>query len=144
MTPAPDTYRPPRAFGPKVRVEKPIGQLFSELARETSDLVRQEIDLVRTEVANKASYTGRHGSLVGAAALLGVVGLLALVAALVLALGTVMALWLSALLVGLAIIAVACAIGAKGVAGLRRLNPKPQHTIHSLRENKSWAQRQIR
>jgi amino acid transporter len=140
----PETYQAPRAFGPPVRVDRPIGELFSELASQTNELVRQEIDLAKTELTHKATYASKHGSLIAAAALLAVVGLLALVAALVLGLATVMALWLSALLVGLAILAIACAVGARGAAGLRRLNPKPQHTIQSLRENKSWAQRQIR
>jgi hypothetical protein len=126
------------------REDRPIGELFSELANETSTLVRQEIDLATTELTSKATYAGKQASLVAAGAALGLVGLLALVAALVLGLGTVMALWVSALLVGLAISAIAAAVAVKGIGALRRMNLKPEHTMESLQENKSWVQRQIR
>lgn len=126
------------------REDRPIGELFSELANETATLVRQEIDLATTEVTDKATYAGKQASLIAAGGLLGFVGLLALVAALVIGLGTLMTLWLSALLVGLGISAIACAVAAKGVTALRRVKLKPKHTLESLQENKSWVRGQIR
>jgi hypothetical protein len=124
--------------------ERSVGELFGELATETSTLVRQEVQLAAAELTHKASYAGKQAALVGAGGLLGIVSLLALVAALVIALDAVMALWLSALLVGVAIGAIAFAVAAKGRAALRKLDIKPQQTLQTLRDDKNWAQRQIR
>lgn len=96
------------------------------------------------ELTHKAVYAGKQGAFVGAGALLGLASVLTLMAALVLALGAAIALWLSALLVGLAVGAVAYAVLHKGITGLRNLQLKPEQTIQSLQENKTWAQRQIR
>jgi hypothetical protein len=126
------------------REDRSIGELFGELANETTTLVRNEIELAKVEITHKATYAGRQVAFVAGGGLLGVVSLLTLVAALVMGLGTLIALWLSALLVGAVIGAVAYAVAAKGIAGLRKLELTPQHTLHSLQENKSWAQRQIR
>jgi hypothetical protein len=133
-----------REAGPFPGQERSIGELFGELATETNMLIRQEIQLAATEVTSKASYAGKHAALITAGALLGVVSLLTLVAALVIGLDRWLALWLSALLVGVAVGAVAYGVAAKGLAGLRKLELKPKHTIESLQENKSWAERQIR
>jgi cytochrome c biogenesis protein CcdA len=129
---------------PSLREDRSIGDLFGELASETSTLVRHEIELAKIEMTHKATYAGKQATFVAAGGLLGVVSLLTLVGALVVGLGTIIALWLSALIVGVVIGAIAYGVAAKGIAALRKLDLKPQHTLHSLEENKSWAQRQIR
>jgi hypothetical protein len=124
--------------------DRSIGELFGDLAAETSTLVRREVQLAATELTNKASYAGKQTALIAVGALLGVASLLSLVAALVIGLDRWLALWLSALLVGLAVGAVAYGVVVKGIAALRKLELKPKHTIESLQENKAWAERQIR
>ena len=44
--------------------ERSLGELFGDLAKETSELVRQEVQLARTEMTQKVSAVeSRHGVL---------------------------------------------------------------------------------
>ena len=44
------------------RDDRSLGELFSELAQETSTLVRQEVNLAKTEMTQKASRAGKQGT----------------------------------------------------------------------------------
>ena len=41
------------------RDDRSLGELFAELAQETSNLVRQEVELARVELGQKAAQVGR-------------------------------------------------------------------------------------
>lgn len=124
--------------------ERSIGELFGELASETTTLVRQEVKLATIEITQKAAYAGHQAMFIAVGALLGMVGLLALCASLVLGLGTLIPLWISALVVGLVIGGVAYAVTQKGLTALKLMDPTPKHTIQSLQENKLWVQEKVR
>ncbi len=50
------------------RDERTLGELFSELAQETSTLVRQEVNLAKTEMSQKASRVGKDVGFLAAGA----------------------------------------------------------------------------
>lgn len=124
--------------------ERSIGELFGELASETSTLVRQEVKLATTELTQKATYAGKQAVYIAVGSLFGVVSLLSLLAALVLGLGALIPLWISALIVGVVVGAAAYFVVQKGVTALKQLDPAPKQTLLSLKENKLWAQEQVR
>lgn len=124
--------------------ERSVGELFGELARETSTLVRQEMKLATTELTQKATYAGKHAVTIALGALLGAVSLLALVGALILGLGMFIPLWSSALIVGALVGVTAYGVFQKGMTALKQLDPAPTQTLLSLKENKLWAQEQVR
>jgi hypothetical protein len=124
--------------------DRSLGELFSELARETSTLVRQEVELARTEMTHKATRAGRHAGMIGAGGALAYAGLLALIAALIIGLGHVIPLWLSALIVGLVVVGAGYLLIRQGLDGLKRLDPTPHETIDSLKEDKEWLKEQTR
>src|SRR5688572_15729895 len=43
--------------------DRSIGELFSELSRETAQLVRKEIELASTEMSVKAKHAGTHAAM---------------------------------------------------------------------------------
>ncbi len=124
--------------------ERSIGELFKELANETSALVRQEVKLATTEMTQKASFAARQSAFIAAGGLLATIALLSLIAAFILGLGTLIPLWVSALLVGAVIAVAAFIVINKGVTALKSMSPAPQQTILSLEENKAWVRQQIR
>jgi hypothetical protein len=85
------------------RDDRSLGELFAELAQETSTLVRQEVNLAKTEMSQKAFTAGRHIGVLAAGGAVAYAGLLAILAALIVLLNNVMPLWLSALLVGIVV-----------------------------------------
>lgn len=126
------------------REERSLGELFAELARETSSLVRQEVDLAKTEVTQKATRAGRHVGVIGAGAAVAYAGLLAIIAALILGIGLFIPLWLSALIVGLAVAIIGYVVIQTGLSALKRADLTPHETIESLKEDTEWAKDQIK
>ena len=112
-----------------------IRQLFTELTQETSQLVRQEIQLAKTETSEKVSQAGSAVGYIAAGGLVAYAGFLALVAAAIVALAYVMPLWLSALLVGIAVAVLGFIFVQKGRHDLRAQNLVPHRTAESLRRD---------
>jgi hypothetical protein len=119
-----------------------LGELFSELANETTMLVRQEIQLARTEMTQKATQAGKDVGMIGAGGALAYAGLLALIAALIIGLGELIPLWLSALIVGLVVVGIGYMLIQRGLTALKQIDPKPQQTIQTLQEDKEWVKEQ--
>src|ERR687894_566887 len=96
--------------------DRSLGELFAELARETSTLVRQEVELAKTEMSQKASEVGKDAGLLGAGGAVAYAGFLAIMAALIIGLGQLIPLWLSALVVGLVVGGIGYALMQKGLS----------------------------
>jgi len=124
--------------------ERSVGELFGELANEMGTLVRQESRLATAELTEKAVYAGKQVAAISVGMLLGVVSLSVLVAALVMGLVTLIAPWAAALIVGVVVGVAATAAAMKGVYALKKMDPRPEETLASIKETKSWAYEQIR
>ena len=124
------------------RDDRSLGDLFSELAQETSTLVRQEVTLAKTEVSDKASRAGKHVGILAAGGALAYAGLLAILAAVIVLLNMVMPLWVAALLVGLVAAVVGYLLVRRGLDALKREDFTPRETIETLKEDQRWAKDQ--
>ena len=124
------------------RDDRSLGELFSELAQETSTLVRQEVALAKTEVTHKASRAGRHIGVLAAGGAVAYAGLLAIVGAIIALLNAVMPLWVAALLVGIVVAIVGYVLVRRGLDALKREDFAPRETIETLKEDKRWAKDQ--
>jgi hypothetical protein len=126
------------------RDERSLGELFGDLARETSVLVRQEVQLAKTEMTQKASAVGKDIGFLAVGGAVAYAGLLALVATLIIVLGTVgLPWWLASLIVGVVVAAVGYFLVQKGLTALKNENMVPQQTIQTLKEDRQWAKEQM-
>ena len=126
------------------RDDRTLGELFSELAQETSTLVRQEVDLAKTEMSQKASRVGKDVGFLAAGGAVAYAGLLAILAGVIVLLGQVIPTWLSALLVGLVVAAVGYFLVRKGLDALKREDLAPRQTMETLKEDGQWIKDQTR
>ena len=124
--------------------ERSLGELFSELARDTSTLVSQEITLAKTEMSQKASRVGKDVGFLAAGGAVAYAGLLAILAGVIVLLGQVIPMWLAALLVGLVVAGVGYFLVRKGLDALKREDLAPRQTIETLKEDQQWAKDQTR
>ena len=124
------------------RDDRSLGELFAELAQETSTLVRQEVNLTKTEMSQKASRAGKHAGILAAGGAVAYAGLLAILAAVIVLLDNVMPLWLSALLVGLVVAAVGYVLVRRALDALKREDFAPRETMETLKEDQRWAKDQ--
>lgn len=140
----PDMARPePMTNNGLPQYERSLGDLFSELSQGTSLLVRQEVQLAKVEITEKAKKAGKDVALIAGGGLLGYVGVMALVAALILGLSTWMAPWLAAFLVGAVLVGIAAVLIITGLNDLQEIDPTPQRTVATLKEDKEWLTRQV-
>lgn len=122
--------------------DRSLGELFSELTKETTDLVRKEVALAKTELSHKAAHVGKDVGFLAGGALVAYAGFLTLIAAVVLGLGNAIPLWLSALIVGAVVIAVGGALVYMGMNQLKRLDLAPKQTLETIKEDAQWAKQQ--
>ncbi len=125
------------------RDDRSLGELFAELARETSTLVRQEVQLARDEVSQQVARVGRNiGALVAGGAVV-YAGLLAIIAAVILLLGDLgLSWWLAALLVGVVVAGIGAALVARAITALKQTDLVPRQTVETLREDQEWVKEQ--
>ncbi len=124
------------------RDDRSLGELFSELAQETSTLVRQEVNLAKTEMSHKASRAGRHIGVLAAGGAVAYAGLLAILAGVIVLLDNVMPLWASALLVGVVVAVVGYLLARRAIDALKREDFAPRETVQTLKEDQQWAKDQ--
>ena len=121
-----------------------IGELFSELANETSNLIRQEIALAKVELTQKASQVGRDIGYLVVGGAVAYAALLVLLAAVVILLANVMAWWLAALVVAVLVGIVAAVLISKALASLKKTDVAPRQTVETLKEDAQWAKQQMK
>ena len=135
----------PRAGNGRLREEvqsASIGELLKRLSTDGSHLVQQEIQLAKTELQVSASRAASAAAKIGIAAGLALPGVMALTAALVIGLGIIInSYWLSALIVGVVILAVAGFMVKRALAGFK-VGLAPKETVRTVREDIDWAKRE--
>jgi uncharacterized membrane protein YqjE len=125
------------------RDDRSLGELFADLSRQTSQLIHQEVTLAKTEMTDKATRVGKNLGFVAAGGVIVYAGFLALLATIIILLAKVMAWWLSALIVGVVVVAIGAILVNMGLQTLKRTELAPHETIDSLKEDKQWMKEQI-
>lgn len=115
-----------------------ITELFKQLSSDSAHLVQQEVALAKLELREGTRALASAAAKLALSLVLLLPGLLALTAALVMGVGIWLdSYWLSALIVGVAVLAVAGLLVARAWATLATVPPR--ETARSLRGDVSWA-----
>lgn len=126
-----------------VRDERSLGDLFSELATETSTLVRQEVALAQTELTHKATRVGKNVGYLAVGGAVAYAAVLAILAAVIIGLSNFIPAWAAALIVGVVVGVVAYLMVSSALHELRKTNLAPRETVESLKEDAQWLKRQV-
>jgi MFS family permease len=128
----------------QVRDERSLGDLFTELARETSTLVRQEVQLAKAEVTESATNAGRAIALLLAGGAVAYAGFLAVLAAIMLGLWDAgLEAWQAALLVGIVVAVIGIFLVMRARDTLQTTVLVPRKTVATLKEDQEWMQEQV-
>jgi len=121
------------------RTDRSLGELASDLSRQTADLIRQEMRLAKAELSEKAADAGRQGLKIGAAVAFGLAAVIAIAAALTLLLVDAgLEPWASTLVAAAAMGGIAFVLAQSGLSALRKTSIAPVETMHSLKETTQW------
>ena len=124
--------------------QQSLGELFGRVTSDLSALVRQEMQLAKVEIKQEVRTAGKAGGLLGGGAFTGYFALLFLSVALALGLGTFLPNWIAFLIVGVIYGIAAAVLVSKGREELSHVDPVPQQTIETLKEDVQWAKTRTR
>jgi hypothetical protein len=122
--------------------DEPIAELLKRLSNETTHLVKMELELAKAEMTQKGKQAGTGVGLLGGGGVAGFLALIALTLTLIFLLDTFMKTWIAALIVTVLWAAVAGALALKGKNELKDVNPAPEQTIETVKEDVQWAKTQ--
>lgn len=116
-----------------------VGELLSVVTSDLQSLFRQEVELAKAEIRQEASRAGKAAGMYGGAGFAGSMVLLFLSVAALLGLTEVIAGGWAALVVTAIWAVVAAVLYRKGRERMRTVNPKPEQTVETMKENAEWA-----
>ncbi|ONI80850.1 hypothetical protein ALI22I_43860 [Saccharothrix sp. ALI-22-I] len=131
--------RVPESRVPPTGDQASFGQLLGELTEDLSRLMRQELELAKAEIRQEATKAGKAAGMLGGAGFAGYMTAVLLSLALMFGLGSLMALGWAALIVAALWAVVGFVLFSIGRARLRKVSPKPERTIETLKEDAEWA-----
>jgi len=122
--------------------DESIGEMVSQLTSDLATLTRQEMALAKAELRDEAKKAGKGAGMLGGAAFAGWMLALFLSLTIMYALGHAMDLVWAALIVAVLWGIVAAVLYSSGRKALSDVNPKPEQTVESLKEDAKWLKTQ--
>lgn len=121
-----------------------IADLLQGIIGNVQGIIRSEVRLAKAEVKEEATSAGNAAGLLAVGAVLGLyaVGLLLLTC--VYALNGPLPDWAAALIVFAVVAAGAAVLVMLGLERIKHVNPKPEQTIDSIKEDVQWVKQQTR
>jgi uncharacterized membrane protein YqjE len=118
--------------------------LLQEIIGNVQGIVRSEVRLAKAEVREDVSTVARAAGLLVAGVVLGIYALGIILLFVVYALRGPLPDWAAALIVGLLVAVVAGVLVMLGLRRIRSVNPAPDQTIHSIKEDVQWVRHRTR
>lgn len=121
-----------------------FADILQDILGNLQNLIRSEVKLAKAEIKQEATKASRAAVVTVAGAIAGLYAGLFLLLAALFALWIVIPLWASALVVfGLTGLPAAVLLAA-GIKRFRTVQPKPEKTIETVKENVAWMKQQTR
>jgi putative superfamily III holin-X len=125
-----DTARAPSATA----ADSSASELAQQLSEQVSRLIRDELRLAQLEMTTKGKRAGLGIGMLGGGGLLALYGIGCLLAAAIIGLALAVPAWLSALIVGAAVLAAAAVAALRGKSKLSQATPVvPEQTVQSVK-----------
>jgi uncharacterized membrane protein YqjE len=114
--------------------ERSTGDLVKAVTEQVSVLMRDELKLAQLEVTGKARQAGKGMGMMGGGALIALYGVARLIACVIIAISHSLQAWLSALIIGVALLVVAAIVTAIGRNKMRQgTPPMPTEAVESVK-----------
>ncbi|MDQ4070231.1 MAG: phage holin family protein [Actinomycetota bacterium] len=115
--------------------DRSLSELLSDVTNELGNLFRKEVELARIETSEQVSRAAKAGGMLGAAAVIGFLDLILFSFAAAWALAEVVPEGVAFLIVGVVFAVVAGALAMAGKKRLATVNPVPDQTIETVKQD---------
>jgi Putative Actinobacterial Holin-X, holin superfamily III len=126
------------------QTQRSFADVLQDIVANFQQMIRAEFKLVKFEIRDKANQAARPAGVFASGSVLAFYGLGFVFLAIVYALALVIPQWAAALTVGAILSLVGAALVAAGRKRLGKINPAPDRTVATLKENVQWAKGQIK
>jgi uncharacterized membrane protein YqjE len=126
------------------QTQRSVSDVLQDIVGNLQLIIRSEFLLARVEIKEKAARAKQPATMLASGVVIGLYGFGFLLLALVYALSLVIAPWLAAILVGVVLVIAAAILVATGRNGLKQVDPVPEKTVQTMKENVQWAKEQIK
>jgi uncharacterized membrane protein YqjE len=126
------------------QTQRSVSQVLQDIVGNLQQIIRDEFRLARVEIKEKVERAKQPAAILASGAVIGLYSIGFLLLALVYALSIVMRPWLAALLVGGGLAIAAAILVASGRNALKQVDPVPEKTVQTVKENVQWAKEQIK
>ena len=116
-----------------------VGELLGQVTGDLSRLMRQEVELAKVELKEEAQQAGKASGLLAGAGAVGYLVLVFLSLALMFALDNVMGIGWAAVITAVILGIISAVLFVVGRDKFKQVNPKPEQTVETLKEDVQWA-----
>jgi hypothetical protein len=121
-----------------VAEERSVSDVFQDILRNLQEMVRSEIRLAKVEIRGEMKQAVSSTVWIAAGGVAAMSAWIFLLWTLANALATRMSMWAATLIVALVMAAAAAVLITSGLRRAKRLNPIPERTVASVKENLEW------
>jgi uncharacterized membrane protein YqjE len=118
--------------------ERAISQVLQDILRNLQEIVRSEVRLAKVEIREDLKQAVCSAVWIAAGAVGAVSAWIFLLWTLVYALATTMSMWIATLLVAVVMAVPGALLIMSGIRRARRIQPIPERTVESVKENLEW------
>ena len=123
-----------KSAGQAATPEHSTGELVKMVTEQVSVLVRDELKLAQLEMGTKAKQAGKGMGMLGGGGLVALYGVACLIACVIIAISHSLQAWLSALIVGAALLLTAAVLAVLGRSHVRKATPPmPTQAVDSVK-----------
>jgi uncharacterized membrane protein YqjE len=134
----PADYRTDHSAPPDVE-GRSVGELLGKVTTDLSTLMRKEVELAKVEIKEEATKAGKASGMLAGAGLVGYLVLVFLALALMFALDAAMPIGWAALITAVVLAIVSAVLFVLGRKQFQQVNPKPEQTVETIKEDVQWA-----
>jgi uncharacterized membrane protein YqjE len=121
-----------------VNGDRSVSDVLQDIVRNVQEIVRSEVRLAKVEIRDEARRAASSAIWIAAGAVGALSAWMLLLWTLVYLLATRMSIWAATLAITIVLATGAGALIIGGIRRLKRLQPVPQRTIESVKENLEW------
>ena len=118
--------------------ERSVSDVFQDILRNLQEMVRSEIRLAKVEIRGEVKQAVSCAVWIAAGGVAAMSAWIFLLWTLAYALATRMPMWAATLIVALVMAAAAATLIMSGLRRANRINPIPERTVESVKENLEW------
>jgi len=124
--------------------QRSFSDVLEDVVGNVQGIIRSEVRLAKAEIKEESTKAGRAASVLGSGAVLGLYALGFLLLAVFFGLRFLVPAWAAAAILAVFVGVIAGILTMLGMSRMKHINPRPEKTIQTIKEDIEWAKHPTR